>query len=473
MVAASIVHLMSKRDVHQVRAELDQAYERQRLPDEARLLHELEALDVKEPRWSHRLGDVLVRQKSPHEAVAAYTRAVDKYVAQGFIPRAVAMAKTILTVDPSAKHVLARVDSSVAKVVRESVRPRPSAAARASSLRLEPDPLPKNLGRISADDVAASSLQTPENKYHSIVPLPLDLATAPSLHRLRDSADEVYVDEPGDDLIDLELTEIEIVGTNISASGRPSAEQLALLPAFPLFADVPKEVLLTIAGGSLLVDLTEGELLLRAGDAADALFVIVEGTARVAIPGVPAERCPRVGEGDVAGETCFFEGAIRRLDLVVEGRLLALKLSRELLSSIVTQHPPMGDVLVRLLARRLIANLMQSSPLFDGLARDARYAVAKLFEVRRAASGLRLVEAGKMPDGLYLGLTGGLILVEGAKQRLCEPGVVIGQTALFQQRPADFSAIVPYEMLVLRLPADRIGQLGSDHPSMRTRLTAG
>ena len=93
-----------------LRAQLNKALHSGRA-DEALALYELiEKQKPKEPRWSHRKGDLLKRLGRRDEAVAAYEHAIDLYAAQGFFERATATAKVMLAIDPTRGEVLSRLN---------------------------------------------------------------------------------------------------------------------------------------------------------------------------------------------------------------------------------------------------------------------------------------------------------------------------------------------------------------------------
>ena len=73
------------------RSELERARRRGDHSREQELLIELEATEPKEPRWPHKLGDVLRRTGRNAEAAAAYDRAAERYAYSGFRERADAM----------------------------------------------------------------------------------------------------------------------------------------------------------------------------------------------------------------------------------------------------------------------------------------------------------------------------------------------------------------------------------------------
>src|SRR5262245_17460083 len=64
------------------------------------VLEELETLEPDNPRWPHRRGDLLRKMGRNQDAVHCYERAAGLYMSSGFLPRAIAMAKVVVEMDP-------------------------------------------------------------------------------------------------------------------------------------------------------------------------------------------------------------------------------------------------------------------------------------------------------------------------------------------------------------------------------------
>ncbi len=104
-----------------LRDELSKALRAGRL-SEALLLYELiEKRKPDEPRWPHRKGDLLNRMGREDDAVAAYERAIELYAAKGFIDRAIATAKVMLSIDPTKIAVLDRLQDEAANALRRPI----------------------------------------------------------------------------------------------------------------------------------------------------------------------------------------------------------------------------------------------------------------------------------------------------------------------------------------------------------------
>jgi len=97
-----------------LRDELNEALQTGRLSDALVIYELIQKRKPDEPRWPHRKGDLLNRMGRDDDAVAAYEEAIDLYAAKGFIRRAIATAKVMLSIDPTRIAVLNRLENEAA-----------------------------------------------------------------------------------------------------------------------------------------------------------------------------------------------------------------------------------------------------------------------------------------------------------------------------------------------------------------------
>jgi CRP-like cAMP-binding protein len=273
----------------------------------------------------------------------------------------------------------------------------------------------------------------------------------------------------------LTLSEVEVakrVPVPVLESQRPeppTAATLADLPLFPLFAALPQPVLARIVTGSELIELADGAYVSRKDDDGDALYGIVEGSVNLTVPGQAFELT--LAEGDVFGEACLLEEAKSQLDVLVTGQLTALRIPRAVLLRGIEDHPPLAGLVLALLTRRLLGNLLQVSSLFQDFDAAGKAELARLFEVRRVAAGTQLSVSGKKMDGLYISLSGTLIVEQnGAPAWSAQPGSMFGQNCLLSHTPSGVDVSTAVDMIVLRLPAARFAGLALQHPTVLERL---
>ncbi|MEQ8891228.1 MAG: cyclic nucleotide-binding domain-containing protein, partial [Sandaracinaceae bacterium] len=333
---------MSRKErIYSLRDEYNAARRKGKTSAALKALSELEKLEPEEPRWPHQRGEMLRREGDAAEAADAFERATDLYAAEGFVARAVAMAKTLLQVDPSRTEVLDRVDPSVARKAHREARPHSGELRAVGRSMVEEAPKLKPSPTASADEIRFLDIELVEE----------------------------------DEIMELDVSELELIEDEppVTLSLIPDApeppasarlDRLALMPSFPLFSELPPSRLRRLAQGAELVELPAGATVMRKGDPADALYCIVDGRVRVEVAGLPPEQRPRLGEGDVFGESVLLEHAVRQTDVVAIDPLTALRVPRAVLDEIVEGVPMLDDLLFELLARRLLANFLGTSPLF-------------------------------------------------------------------------------------------------------------
>lgn len=348
---------------------------------------------------------------------------------------------------------------------------------------------PASEERTSDEDLPPRATPRPRRKRSSLS------FSAVELQRVADAAaDELRFSDVMDDAnaIEIDLSSMEIDDSQMMAQAdleavesdevvlfdddhepeekRRSALELASLPSISLFAEVPPAALTRMIQAADLVELGRGELLIRAGDPADALFVIVSGDLEVHWPGLSTPFA--IGEGSVVGEACLLDAVTRRADVRTVTRVSALRIPKTVLDEIEAEFPAVGEVLLELLTRRLIGNLLRTNPLFAGFDPDTRTELARLFEVRRATAGTIVLEQGKKTDGLYVPLLGRLDVHHGerllGRVRL---GTVIGQASMLTRAPSDATVMASTDALVLRLPAGRFNELAAHYPTALMHLS--
>ncbi len=395
---------------------------------QAKALAGLEACEPKDPRWPHRRGDALCRAKLPREAEGAYARAMTLYVEQGFLPRAIAVAKRVVELNPARKDLLLSLDNAPTRQV-----------AAAKNIPIIP--------WTEAKGIAGAR--------------PLERAADASEGEIR------FEDANEDGSIEITIADLEEEEAAPHNSMEPppdaSADHVLAMSATKLFAGVPREVLTALARAAELVELERGAVLFSRGDPADALYVVVEGSARLDIPGVGSIN---LGEAQAFGEACMLDGGVRAGEVRARSKLSLLRIPRSALAEIVRTHPPLENVLFDLLLHRLVGDMLVTSPLFAPFDVPTRLELARFFEVRRVAQGTALAEFGRRSDGLYVVLAGEIHVEDAAGSRRMPPGSIFGKETLASSgAPSRRSVkVVRGEGVVLRLPAARFEALAARFP---------
>ena len=120
----------------------------------------------------------------------------------------------------------------------------------------------------------------------------------------------------------------------------------------PLFEGAPAPVLKAMMAGSELRHLHAGERLLARGDENDVLFLLLEGSLHVRIPGATRTIVP-VTRGECVGELSLIDGFEVSADVFADGDAVVLAIEREQLWHVIEVVPVVAKNLLRMLAKRV------------------------------------------------------------------------------------------------------------------------
>jgi CRP-like cAMP-binding protein len=434
----------NEKRVRTLKERLDKATAQRKTDLAEVILEELEELEPDNDRWPHLRGDALRKLGRARDAIDCYERAAQLFADAGFLPRAIAMAKVVLELDPNRFDVLERIDPSAARELHRKLRP---------------------------EGVRVAEIEKPRKVDAAAEPLdPAPEAAAPGEVRFSNAP-------PSRRTLEIDITEIELAEREQPSlippdDSRREAERQACLPLLPLFAEAPPAALLQLARESELVQLADGAFAVRRGDPADALFGIVEGAVHVIVPGLEPDAYPRLGAGDIFGEASLLGGEPRRADVRAEGALTALRIPKHTLTQLVQLHPGLGDVLFEMLTRRLLANLLHTSRVFAELGPVERREVAAEFELRRARAGTQLLVPGKRADALYITLTGQVeVQTPGAPARVEGAGMMFGHASMLEGGACEAGVRTLDTLLVLRLPRQAFSRVAMQYPAILMRLS--
>jgi len=217
------------------------------------------------------------------------------------------------------------------------------------------------------------------------------------------------------------------------------------LPRIPLFWLLDANRLRSVLERCGRLEVPAGEVILRQGDQADDLYVILRGRVHVSV------RSPRREEPLGRGSAGEFFG---ELPLLVQSRQPAtvtaavatalLRLDRALMEELLADAPPMWQMLLRTARDRAIERLVATSPLFDTLAVADAAALVARFEFRDLGPGMPLITEGEPVATLLVVLAGGCDVVfrdRGTERPVAVlgPGDLVGAVSLLERKPADVS----------------------------------
>lgn len=130
--------------------------------------------------------------------------------------------------------------------------------------------------------------------------------------------------------------------------------EVSSLRQVPLFRGVEPSRLKLLAFTSERVHFEAGQQLFARGDAADAAYLLLEGSAEVSIDGPQGPfRLALLGANALVGEMGILADQPRSATVTAESAVTALRIDRGVFLELLAQFPQISIALMRVLALRL------------------------------------------------------------------------------------------------------------------------
>jgi CRP/FNR family transcriptional regulator, cyclic AMP receptor protein len=125
-----------------------------------------------------------------------------------------------------------------------------------------------------------------------------------------------------------------------------------VLAEVPLFASLSKRHLRHVAGLAKIRKFHDGAVMMRAGDAGDAMYVLLDGRATVRRRRGGAVKLEM---GAFVGELALLDDGPRTATVVADGPVVALSIGRARFGKLLRSEPAIAVAIAEELARRLRA----------------------------------------------------------------------------------------------------------------------
>lgn len=240
----------------------------------------------------------------------------------------------------------------------------------------------------------------------------------------------------------------------------------------PIFSQLDPQLLEYLIDVIGVVELEAHEVLFNEGDTADAMYVIVEGSvvAMTAPKGDRPIELARLEEGEFFGEIGLLSDQPRQASVSAAEPTRLLRFDRSTVGFMVDQAPEFLSILLDFLKRRLVEDLMMTSPLFAPFDPGERAALGEQFEFFEIDANSVLLDHGQRPIGMYVLLTGSALMASatggpGALRRL-RPGDIFGEQALLNNEPSRIQVRTTSKCFALCLPSDAFVEVIMTHPTV-------
>ena len=131
-------------------------------------------------------------------------------------------------------------------------------------------------------------------------------------------------------------------------------EEVELIRQFPIFSRIQPAMqkLLCFSAERLTYD--AGQVMFNAGDAADAAYIIIDGSVEISVP-TPSGPIivNQLGKNEILGEIAIFGEVPRTATAKATSRLETLKISKDMFIKVIRENPDAAIELIKILAGRL------------------------------------------------------------------------------------------------------------------------
>lgn len=221
-----------------------------------------------------------------------------------------------------------------------------------------------------------------------------------------------------------------------------------------------------------------GAPVIQEGTTGSEAFILARGELEV-LRSVPGEKAPielaHLGAGALFGEMALLSRAPRAASVVAMRPSILLVARKDGLDSVAQAQPEVGRVFATFCRRRMVDNLVRTSPMLRAVSSGERAHLVEKFVTRTFEQGAKIISQGQNSDGLYLIASGEVSIVHRAADdntfiaRL-GPGEVVGEVALVLRRPANADVLAVHPTITMHLPRDHFLELIRAHPAVLAEL---
>lgn len=195
-----------------------------------------------------------------------------------------------------------------------------------------------------------------------------------------------------------------------------------------LFADLEEDIRLEIAQGIKTMELARNETLVRQGDEAESMFMLIDGRLSVIIVNATgaAQTVGQLEAGSIIGEIALVAGGRRSATVVAKDSSIVGLLKVEMLNHLMDKYPQVTSGIVSMAAHRLRMGqlALHLTRLFDNLEPGFVDELQTAVEWISLTAGDTLYRAGDPADACYLVVSGRLRALD--RERVYSPDVTSG-----------------------------------------------
>jgi len=259
----------------------------------------------------------------------------------------------------------------------------------------------------------------------------------------------------------------------------------ALLSPVPLFSQLDRDGLRALISAFEMITVPAGKAVIREGEEGAEAYIVARGELEATRKRGEHDEEPngddspislaRLANGALFGEMALLSRAPRGASVIATRPSILLVARREALEDVAFAEPQVGVELAAHCRRRMVTNLLRTSPVLIAVDPQERPALVERFETRVFEKGDKLIEAGQETSGLHLIASGEVAVVgdDGGESFVISTlgaGEVVGEVALVLRRKANADVVAVHPTVTLHLPREDFLSLIRDHPAILVGL---
>lgn len=418
---------MDPKEIRNVKEEANELARKGKYEEAIKLFTKLTQWDKREVQHHIKIAELYGKLNKPADKIKWYETAARKYAEQGHLPKAIAMAKIVLGVDPKHQATLAMLSDFYAK--------KEGAQKSAATL-------------LGAAVTAAPTRSIPREPEMQPVPEPAPVPAAARSERPQEVV-QAYT-----------ATEIEVeIDDGVTVA----------IPHVPLFSDLSAAEFERFIAKLEVQTYQPDEYVIAEGEAGDAFYVITRGVATVAkedFAGLTL-KLAELADDAFFGEFAYLSGTNRTASVIAKTELEVLCVSRAVMDEIVAEYPRVREVLQEFYKERVLNTLLAISPLFEPFSQDQKREVIENFVYEECAANVTVLQEGTDARGLYVVMNGEVEVVrEGERLSSLGAGEFFGEMSLLTDQPTNATVRTTQKTSVFVLPAERFRPVASSYPEL-------
>ena len=131
-------------------------------------------------------------------------------------------------------------------------------------------------------------------------------------------------------------------------------QEVELIRQFPIFSKIQPAMQKLLCFSSERLTYDAGQVMFNAGDAADAAYIIIDGSVEISVPTPSGPIIVNtLGKNELLGEIAIFGEVPRTATAKAMSKLETLKISKDMFIKVIRENPDAAIELIKILAGRL------------------------------------------------------------------------------------------------------------------------